>query len=75
MYEAPTREGWILVAVAVQTHQVVWACVDPILCQSILAGAPPQAHEGMTLRIIGPAGFSRGLLAFQWTWGISVPHN
>jgi hypothetical protein len=75
MYEAPTREGRILVAVAVQTHRAVWACVDPILCQSILAGAPPQAHEGMTLRIIGPAGFSRGLLAFQWTWGISVPHN
>jgi hypothetical protein len=75
MYEAPTREGRILVAVAVQTHRAVWACVDPILCQSILAGAPPQAHEGMTLRIIGPAGFSRGLLAFQWTLGISVPHN
>jgi hypothetical protein len=29
----------------------------------------------MTLRIIGPAGHSRGLLAFQWTRGISVPHS
>jgi hypothetical protein len=36
---------------------------------------PPQAHEGMTLRIIGPAGLSRGLLAFQWTRGIFVPHK
>jgi hypothetical protein len=28
----------------------------------------------MTLRIIGPASLSRGLSAFQWTRGISVPH-
>jgi hypothetical protein len=75
MYEAPAREGRILVAVAVQTHRVVWACVNPILCQSTLPDMPPQAHEGMTLRIIGPTGLSRGLLAFQWTWGISIPHK
>jgi hypothetical protein len=36
---------------------------------------PPQAHEGMTLRIIGPTSLSRGLLAFQWTQGIFVPHK
>jgi hypothetical protein len=75
MYEAPAREGRILVAVAVQTHWVVWACVNPILCQSTLVDVPPQAHEGVTLRIIGPAGLSRGLLYFQWTRGISVPHK
>jgi hypothetical protein len=75
MYEAPAREGRILVAVAVQTRRAVWACVNPISCQSILAGVPPQAHEGITLRIIGPIGLSQGLLAFQWTQGISVPHK
>jgi hypothetical protein len=64
------REGRILVAVFVQTHQAVWACVNPISCQSILAGVPPQAHEGMTLRIIGPVGLSRGLLSFQWTLAV-----
>jgi hypothetical protein len=40
-----------------------------------LPDVPPQAHEGMTLRIIGPPGLSRDLLAFQWTRGISVPHS
>jgi hypothetical protein len=75
MYEAPAREGRILVAVAVQTHRTVWACVNPILCQSALSDVPPQAHEGVTLRIIGLAGLSRGLLAFPWTRGISVPHK
>jgi hypothetical protein len=74
MYGAPAREGRILVVVVVQTHRHVWACVNPILCQSTLPDVPPQAHEGMTLRVIGPAGLSRGLLAFQWTRGISVPH-
>jgi hypothetical protein len=75
MHEAPAREGRILVAVAVQTHRVVWARVNPILCQSTLADVPPQAHEGVTLQIIGPTGLSRGLLSFQWTRGISVPHK
>jgi hypothetical protein len=36
---------------------------------------PPQAHERMTLRFIGPLGLSWGLLLFQWTRGISVPHR
>jgi hypothetical protein len=75
MYEAPAREGRIFVADAVQTHRAVRACVNPISCQSTLPDVPPQAHEGMALRIIGPAGLSRGLLAFQWTRGISVPHR
>jgi hypothetical protein len=75
MYGPPAREGWVLVAVAVQTHRTVWAFVNPILCQSTLLDVPFQAHEGMTLQIIGPVGLSRGLLAFQWTRGISVPHN
>jgi hypothetical protein len=64
MYEAPAREGRILVAVAVQTHRTVWACVNPILCRPTLPDVPPQAHEGITLRIIRLAGLSRGLLAF-----------
>jgi hypothetical protein len=57
MYEAPAWEGRILVAVAVQTHRAVWACVNRILCQSTLAGVPPQAHKGMTLRTIGPKAY------------------
>jgi hypothetical protein len=28
------------------------------LCQSTSLDVPPQAHEGMTLRIIGPTGLS-----------------
>jgi hypothetical protein len=75
MYEPPAREGRILVVVSVQTHRAAWAYVNPILCQSTLAGAPPSAHEEVTLRIIGPTGLSRGLLSFQWTRGISAPHS
>jgi hypothetical protein len=58
MYETPTREGRVSVAVAIQTRQAVWACADPALCQSASLDVPPQAHEGMTLRIIGPTGLS-----------------
>jgi hypothetical protein len=75
MYEAPAREGRIFAVVVVQTHRAAWAYVNPVLCQSSLTGVPPQAHEGMTLRIIRLVGLSRGLLAFQWTRGISVPHK
>jgi hypothetical protein len=75
MYEAPAREGRILVAVVVQTHRTVWAYVNPILCRPTLLDVPPQAHKRMTLRIIRPAGLLRGLLAFQWTREISVPHK
>jgi hypothetical protein len=56
MYEAPAREGRVPVAVAIQTHQAVWACVDPVLCQFTSLDVPPQAHEGMSLRIIRPTG-------------------
>jgi hypothetical protein len=58
MYEAPAREGRVLVAVAIQTHRAVWACVSQILCQPTLASVPPSAHEEVTLRIIGPSGLS-----------------
>jgi hypothetical protein len=58
MYEAPAREGRVLVAVAIQTHRAIWAYVSPILCQPTLAGVPPSAHEEVTLRIIGPTGLS-----------------
>jgi hypothetical protein len=56
MHEAPTREGRVSVAIAIQTHRVVWVCVDLVLCQSASLDVLPQAHEGMTLRIIGPTG-------------------
>jgi hypothetical protein len=59
MYEDTVREGRITAAVVAQTHRVVWACVDPILCQSALSNVPPQAHEGMTLRNIGHKAFRR----------------
>jgi hypothetical protein len=58
MYEAPAREGRVTVVVIAQLHRVVWVCVDPVLCQSASLDVPPQAHEGTTLRIIGPTGLS-----------------
>jgi hypothetical protein len=45
MYEAPAREGRVHVVDAIQTHRATWAYVNPILCQSTLAGVPPSAHE------------------------------
>jgi hypothetical protein len=56
MYEDTIREGRIIATVAAQIHRVVWACVDPILCQSCVI---PQAHERMTLRTIGPKAFRK----------------
>jgi hypothetical protein len=75
MYGAPAREGRVTVAISAQIHRAVWACIDLALCQSALLGVPPQAHEGITLRIIGPMGPSRGILSFWWTRGIFVPHK
>jgi hypothetical protein len=57
MYEDTVRECRIIAAVAAQIHRPVWACVDTILCQSTSLDVPPQAHEGMTLRTIGPKAF------------------
>jgi hypothetical protein len=54
MYEGTAREGRITVAVITQIHQAVWACVNTVLCQSTSLDVPLQAHEGMTLRAIGP---------------------
>jgi hypothetical protein len=58
MHEAPAREGQVTVVITTRIHRAVWACVNPILCRSISLGALPQAHEGMTSRIIGPTGLS-----------------
>jgi hypothetical protein len=41
MYEAPVREGWVSVVVAIQTRRVVWACADPALCQTTSLDVPP----------------------------------
>jgi len=57
MYEDIVQEGRITAATVAQIHQAVWACVDPILCQSTSLDVPPQAHEGMTLRTVGPKAF------------------
>jgi hypothetical protein len=57
MYEGTAREGQIIVAIIAQIHRTVWACVDPVLCQFASLDVPPQTHEGMTLRIIGPTAF------------------
>jgi hypothetical protein len=57
MYEDTVRVGRIIAAVAAQICRAVWACVGPILCQSTSLDVPPQAHEGMTLRTIGPKAF------------------
>jgi hypothetical protein len=57
MYEDTIREGRIIATVAAQIHRAIWARVDPISCQSTSLDVPPQAHEGMTLRTIGPKAF------------------
>jgi hypothetical protein len=54
MYEGTAREGRITVAVIARIHRVVWACVNPVSCQSTSLDVPLQAHDGMTLRAIGP---------------------
>jgi hypothetical protein len=58
MYEAPAWEGRVSVVITIQTCRTVWACADPTLCQTASLVVLPQAHEGMTLRIIGPTGLS-----------------
>jgi hypothetical protein len=54
MYEGTTWEGQITVAIVAQIHWAVWACLGLVLCQFHSLDVPPQAHERMTLRIIGP---------------------
>jgi hypothetical protein len=72
---APARESRISVVVARSTSWAVRACTNPASCQHVLLIVPPQAHERMTLRFMGPLGLSWGLLLFQWTRGISIPHT
>ena len=53
----------------------VRVCAHPALCRSASLVVSPQAHEGVTSRFIGLLGLSWGLLSFQWTRGISIPHR
>ena len=73
MYEDSIREGRIIVVVAAQIHWAVWACVDPILCQSTSPDVPPQAHEGMTLRTIGPKAFREVFWPYSGPGGYLSP--
>jgi hypothetical protein len=73
MYEDTLREGRITTAVA-QIHRAVWACVDPILCRSTSLDVPPGPRRDDLVNYWAQ-GLSSGLLAFQWTRGISVPHK
>jgi hypothetical protein len=57
MHEDTVREGRVTAAVVARIHQNVWARVDPILRRSTSSDVPPQAHEGMALRNIGPKAF------------------
>jgi hypothetical protein len=57
MHQDTVREGQVTAAVVAQIYWIVWARVDPILHQSASLNVPPQAHEGMTLRNIGPKAF------------------
>jgi hypothetical protein len=45
---------WLLA----QCCGAVWACTDPALCRFAFLIVPPLAHEGVTLRSIGPLGLS-----------------
>jgi hypothetical protein len=75
MYEDSAREGRIIATVAAQIHQDVWASVDPILCQSTSPDVPPQAHEGMTLRTIGPKAFREVFWPSSGPRDICPPHQ
>jgi hypothetical protein len=75
LHGAPARESRIFVVVACSTLWAVRACTNPALRRPALLIVPPQAHEGMALRFIGLLDLSWGLLPFQWTRGISVPHS
>jgi hypothetical protein len=41
-----------------QRRGAIWTCIDPALRRSASLIVPLQAHEGMTLRFIGPLGLS-----------------
>jgi hypothetical protein len=41
-----------------QRCEVVRVCANPALCRSASLVVPPQAHEGVTSRVIGPLGLS-----------------
>jgi hypothetical protein len=58
LHGAPARESRILVVVACSTLWAVRACTNPALRHPALLIVPPQAHEGMALRFIGPLGLS-----------------
>jgi hypothetical protein len=58
LHGAPARESQIFVVVACSTLWVVRACTNPALRQLASLIVPPQAHEGMTLRFIGPLDIS-----------------
>jgi hypothetical protein len=58
LHGAPARESRILVVVTCSTLWAVRACTNPALRQLALLIVPSQAHEGMTLRFIGPLGLS-----------------
>jgi hypothetical protein len=58
LHGAPAQESRIFVVVACSTLWVVRACTNSALRQPPLLIVPPQAHEGMALRFIGPLGLS-----------------
>jgi hypothetical protein len=51
------REGRVTAVVVAQIHRAIRVRVDPLLRQSTSPVVPPQAHEGMALRNIGPKAF------------------
>jgi hypothetical protein len=57
MYGAPAREGWVTVAITAQIHRAVWACVDPVLCQSVLLNISPRPSKGRPHELLGPRAF------------------
>jgi hypothetical protein len=45
MCEAPVREGRVTVVITAPIHRVVWACVDPVSCQSTLLDISPRPRR------------------------------
>jgi hypothetical protein len=70
---APARESRISIVVARSTLWAVWVCTNPAPCRSALLVVPPQAHERMTLRFIGPWAFREVFYSFSGPGGYLSP--
>jgi hypothetical protein len=51
------REGRVTVVITAPIHRAIWACVDPVLCQSALLDVSPRPTKGWPRELLGPRAF------------------